>query len=106
MQGLNQFFFFRYPSVTVGGVSDNHKSQIHQISYNSCEKIVAQLLIFPIGRLWARVMPNVKIFGAPLNPGLFSIKEHVLATIMASVGAGSAYATDIVAVQRVFYNQN
>ena len=51
-------------------------------------------------------MPNVKIFGAPLNPGLFSIKEHVLATIMASVGAGSAYATDIVAVQRVFYNQN
>lgn len=25
---------------------------------------------------------------------------------MATVGAGSAYATDIVAVQRVFYNQN
>lgn len=24
---------------------------------------------------------------------------------MASVGAGSAYATDIVAVQRVYYNQ-
>lgn len=24
---------------------------------------------------------------------------------MASVGAGSAYATDVVAVQRVFYNQ-
>jgi hypothetical protein len=68
-------------------------------------KIIPQLLIFPIGRLWARTMPNIKIFGAPLNPGLFSIKEHVLATIMASVGAGSAYATDIVAVQRVFYNQ-
>lgn len=42
----------------------------------------------------------------PLNPGQFSIKEHVLATIMASVGSGSAYATDIVAVQRVYYNQN
>jgi hypothetical protein len=63
-------------------------------------------LIFPLGRLWARAVPNIKLFGVPLNPGLFTIKEHVLATIMASVGSGSAYATDIVAVQRVFYNQN
>ncbi|KAJ8475318.1 hypothetical protein ONZ45_g6159 [Pleurotus djamor] len=85
--GLNQFFFFRYPSVTVGG-------------------IVAQLLSFPIGRAWARFMPNIKIFGASVNPGPFSIKEHVLITIMATVGAYSAYATDIVAVQRVYYNQN
>ncbi|RDB17348.1 Sexual differentiation process protein isp4 [Hypsizygus marmoreus] len=84
--GLNQFFFFRYPSVTVTGV-------------------VAQLLVFPIGRAWARVVPNVKIFGLSLNPGPFSIKEHVLITIMATVGYQSAYATDIVAVQRVFYNQ-
>jgi OPT family small oligopeptide transporter len=84
--GLNQFFFFRYPSVTIGG-------------------IVAQLLSFPIGRAWARLMPNVKIFGTSLNPGPFSIKEHVLITIMASVGAGSAYATDIIAVQRVYYDQ-
>jgi OPT family small oligopeptide transporter len=85
--GLNQFFFFRYPSVTVSG-------------------IVAQLLIFPLGRLWARVLPNVKIFGVNINPGVFTIKEHVLSTIMATVGWQSAYATDIVAVQRVFYNQN
>jgi hypothetical protein len=47
----------------------------------------------------------VKIFGVSLNPGPFTVKEHVLITIMASVGAGSAYATDIVAVQRVFYSQ-
>ncbi|KAJ7904701.1 OPT oligopeptide transporter [Mycena olivaceomarginata] len=84
--GLNQFFFFRYPSVTVTG-------------------IIAQLLSLPLGRLWSRFLPNVKIFGMELNPGPFSIKEHVLVTIMASVGAGSAYATDIVAVQRVYYNQ-
>ncbi|KAF5319703.1 hypothetical protein D9619_008669 [Psilocybe cf. subviscida] len=84
--GLNQFFFFRYPSVTVTG-------------------IVAQLLIFPMGRAWARLLPNVKILGMEINPGPFTVKEHVLATIMASVGAGSAYATDIVAVQRVFYDQ-
>ncbi|KAI0342190.1 OPT oligopeptide transporter [Trametopsis cervina] len=84
--GLNQFFFFRFPSVSIGSV-------------------VAQLISFPLLRLWARVVPQVKIFGVALNPGPFTIKEHVLITIMAGVGAGSAYATDIVAVQRVFYNQ-
>ncbi|TDL15603.1 OPT oligopeptide transporter [Rickenella mellea] len=86
ISGLNQFFFFRFPSVTIGN-------------------LVAQLLSFPLGRLWAKVVPNVKIFGAPLNPGPFCVKEHVLATIMATVAGGSAYATDIVAVQRVYYNQ-
>jgi OPT family small oligopeptide transporter len=84
--GMNQFFFFRFPSVQVTAV-------------------VAQLLSFPVGRAWARFMPNVRIFGIRLNPGHFTIKEHVLITVMATVGSGSAYATDIVAVQRVFYNQ-
>ncbi|KAG1727749.1 OPT oligopeptide transporter [Suillus paluster] len=84
--GLNQFFFFRYPSVNITG-------------------IVAQLLSFPMGRLWAAVVPNISVFGARLNPGPFTIKEHVLITIMATVGWQSAYATDIIAVQRVFYNQ-
>jgi hypothetical protein len=68
-------------------------------------QIVAQLLIFPMGRAWANYLPNVKVFGIEVNPGPFTVKEHVLSTIMASVGAGSAYATDIVAVQRVFYDQ-
>ena len=85
-QGLNQFFFFRYPSVNISS-------------------IVAQLLSFPVGRAWARFMPNVKIFGHSLNPGPFSIKEHVFVTICATVGAQSAYATDIIAVQRVYYHQ-
>ncbi|KAF8518159.1 oligopeptide transporter [Hysterangium stoloniferum] len=84
--GLNQFFFFRFPAVNIGN-------------------LVAQLLSFPLGRAWARIVPNWTIFGISLNPGPFSVKEHVLITIMAGVGAQSAYATDIIAVQRVFYNQ-
>ncbi|KAL6301879.1 OPT oligopeptide transporter [Sparassis latifolia] len=84
--GMNQFFFFRYPSVTVTG-------------------IVAQLLSFPLCVLWARIVPRVKIFGVSINPGPFCVKEHVLITIMATVGYSSAYATDIIAVQRVYYNQ-
>ncbi|CAK5269213.1 unnamed protein product [Mycena citricolor] len=86
LPGLNQFFFFRYPAVTV-------------------TSIVAQLLTFPLGRAWAHLVPRLSVLGIELNPGPFSIKEHVLITIMAGVGAGSAYATDIIAVQRVFYHQ-
>ncbi|KAF9029865.1 OPT oligopeptide transporter protein-domain-containing protein [Rhodocollybia butyracea] len=84
--GLNQFFFFRYPSVTITG-------------------LVAQLLAFPVGCAWARFVPDIKFLGVDLNPGPFSIKEHVLVTVMASVGYQSAYATDVIAVQRVFYHQ-
>lgn len=84
--GLNQFMFYRYPSVAISS-------------------FVPQLLSFPMGKLWARYMPRIRIFGVSLNPGPFSMKEHVLITIMASVGAQSAYATDIIAVQRVYYNQ-
>ncbi|RXW17009.1 hypothetical protein EST38_g8852 [Candolleomyces aberdarensis] len=86
VSGLNQFFFFRYPSVSIGG-------------------IVAQLLTYPMGKAWASVVPNVKVFGLELNPGPFTIKEHVLVTIMATVGAGSAYATDVVAVARFYYSK-
>ncbi|KAF8066877.1 OPT oligopeptide transporter protein-domain-containing protein [Lyophyllum atratum] len=84
--GMNQFFYFRYPSVAIGS-------------------LVAQLLVFPLGRMWARFLPNKTIFGFEINPGPFSIKEHVLVTIMAGVGAQTAYATDIIAVQRVYYTQ-
>ncbi|KAI0076152.1 OPT oligopeptide transporter [Panus rudis PR-1116 ss-1] len=84
--GMNQFFYMRYPSVNV-------------------TSLVAQLLSFPVGLAWARYMPAVAIFGVSLNPGPFTIKEHVLITMMANVGATSAYAADIVAVQRIFYNQ-
>ncbi|KAJ4477681.1 small oligopeptide transporter, partial [Lentinula edodes] len=83
--GINQFFFFRYPSVEVTG-------------------IVAQLITYPIGRAAAAYLPCWNFFGLKLNPGPFTIKEHVLIT--ATVGQTSAYGTDIIAVQRVFYSQN
>lgn len=62
MPGVNQLFFFRYPSVPITG-------------------IVAQLLSFPIGRLWAAYVPRKRILGISLNPGPFTIKEHVLITV-------------------------
>jgi hypothetical protein len=62
--GANQFFFFRYPSVTITG-------------------LVAQLLSFPLGRAWAAFVPKWKVLGIPLNPGPFNVKEHVLVTVCA-----------------------
>ncbi|KAF8510486.1 OPT oligopeptide transporter [Gautieria morchelliformis] len=85
--GLNQFFFFRFPSITI-------------------QTIAAQLMIFPVGRLWSHLMPNRKLFGLSINPGQYTVKEHVLTTVMATVAGQSAYATDIIAVQRVFYHQS
>ncbi|KAN0121427.1 OPT oligopeptide transporter [Russula decolorans] len=85
--GLNQFFHFRYPSVTIGS-------------------LVAQLLSFPLGCAWARTVPGYRIFGISLNPGPFSLKEHVVITVMATVGSSSAYATEIIAVQRKHYGQD
>ncbi|KAI6102356.1 origin recognition complex subunit 5 C-terminus-domain-containing protein [Pisolithus thermaeus] len=60
--GLNQFMFYRYPSVAISS-------------------FVPQLLSFPMGKLWARYIPRKRIFGVSLNPGPFSMKEHVLITV-------------------------
>ncbi|TCD66879.1 hypothetical protein EIP91_000777 [Steccherinum ochraceum] len=87
LPAVNQFFHMRYPSILVG-------------------PLVAQLLAFPLGRLWARFIPQIRVFGLSINPGPFTIKEHVLVTVMAGVGAQSAYAMDIVVVQRILYEQS
>lgn len=69
-----------------------------------------------MGRLWARFMPRVNVLGVSLNPGPFTIKEHVgtnsfplgvfsastqvLVTIMAGVGSESAYAVSGITCRR------
>lgn len=66
---------------------------------------VSAISAWPLGRLWDRVVPNVHIFGIPLNPSPFNLKEHALITIMASVsfGSGAAYMSDIIVTMRHFY---
>ena len=58
----------------------------------SFEQIVTLLLSYPIGKAWARYLLNVSLFGISLNPGPFTIKEHVIITIMATVSDDPAYA--------------
>ncbi|OCF30938.1 OPT family small oligopeptide transporter [Kwoniella heveanensis BCC8398] len=85
LPGINQFFIYRYPNIMVQG-------------------IIAQLVVHPLGLLLARLPKNGK--WKWINPGDWNVKEHTLVYIMANVSAGSAYATDIIATQRFFYNQN
>ena len=74
--------------------------------------VVIQLLVYPVGRFWARIMPARKFntFGVvwSLNPGPFNIKEHTVVTLMASVTYGYAYSTDaLLALQaKSLYNHD
>ncbi|KAF3397257.1 Sexual differentiation process protein isp4 [Talaromyces pinophilus] len=73
---------------------------------------VAQVVAYPIGKAWEKVMPDreFSVFGLKfnLNPGPFSKKEHALTVIMANAtfNGGAAYATDVLLAQRAFYGQN
>lgn len=76
----------------------------------SLSSLIAQIIAWPMGHGWAKVMPTRKFsfFGIPwtLNPGPFNIKEHTIIVVMASVSFGVAYATDIILAQVVFYKQD
>ncbi|WWD03927.1 OPT family small oligopeptide transporter [Kwoniella europaea PYCC6329] len=85
LPGINQFFIYRYPNVLVPG-------------------IVAQLVVHPLGLLLAKLPRRGR--WKWVNPCHWNYKEHTLVYIMANVSAGSAYATDIIATQKFFYNQN
>ncbi|KAE9387784.1 small oligopeptide transporter [Gymnopus androsaceus JB14] len=86
LAGINQLTVYRFPSIYISG-------------------LVALLVIFPCGQAWARFCVSISVFGLPLNPGPFTIKEHTLSVIMAGVAAQATYSTDIIAVQRVFYGE-
>ncbi|KAG2195358.1 hypothetical protein INT46_010956 [Mucor plumbeus] len=87
----NQFFWFRANPLTI-------------------KVIVVQLLAFPAGRLSEKIFPNYDFplgrFSFNLNPGKFSVKEHVLITVMANAAATSFDAIDIIVVQKLYYNQD
>lgn len=91
VSGVNGLFFLRYPIITI-------------------PPYVVQLVAYPLGVGWAKVMPNheVSLFGlkANLNPGPFNIKEHVIIVAMANAafGGGTGYFVDTVVSVQKFYN--
>ncbi|CAN8097398.1 unnamed protein product [Discula destructiva] len=88
---MNTLFSLRSPSIGLGA-------------------LIAQIIAWPLGHGWAKVMPSKQFntFGLrwSLNPGPFNIKEHSIIVVMASVSFSVAYATDIILAQKVFYKQD
>ncbi|KAK2593136.1 hypothetical protein QQS21_009146 [Conoideocrella luteorostrata] len=88
---MNTLFSLRQPSISIG-------------------PLVAQVIAWPMGHAWARLMPSrtFTTFGLTwsLNPGPFNIKEHSIIGVMASVSFSVAYSTDIILAQLIFYKQN
>ncbi|KAG0043187.1 hypothetical protein BGZ83_011745 [Gryganskiella cystojenkinii] len=86
---VNQFFYLRQNTISIG--------------YSTCA-----LLSLPMGHFMARVLPTRQFntFGYKwsLNPGPFSMKEHVLIGTMVSINSSQVYAVDIVILQKVWYN--
>ncbi|KAF9370969.1 hypothetical protein CPB97_002333 [Podila verticillata] len=79
---FNQFFWFRTHPMTINA-------------------LVIQLLSYPCGKFMARVLPS-----GFMNPGPFNVKEHVLVSLTANCAAGTAYAVDIVVIQKIFYHED
>lgn len=52
---------------------------------------LASIMSYPMGIFFAAVLPDWRIFGMRLNPGPFSVKEHVLVYIIASSAASKPY---------------
>ncbi|PWN91992.1 OPT superfamily oligopeptide transporter [Acaromyces ingoldii] len=74
---------------------------------------IALVLAHPLGRLWEVAVPQKTIrlpFGYcfQLNPGTWSIKEHTIVTVMATISLPSATAIDILAAIKlpVFFNDS
>ncbi|KAI9501289.1 OPT oligopeptide transporter protein-domain-containing protein [Coemansia spiralis] len=65
---------------------------------------VAQLLSLPAGWILSQALPKRKFntFGMhwSMNPGPFSMKEHVLISVFANASTGTAYALDIIVARR------
>lgn len=64
---------------------------------------VAQLLAFPMGKAWEKIVPDWRftLFGVQhsLNPGRFNKKEHMLIALMATVAQSLPYTQYIIWTQ-------
>jgi OPT family oligopeptide transporter len=91
-QVLIEFFALRFPPINI-------------------DALVCQVISYPLGVAFARFLPTRKfhVFGYTfsLNPGPFNQKEHILITVMATVGVGTVYAAWIFEIQilKTFFNQ-
>ncbi|KAK7203960.1 OPT oligopeptide transporter protein-domain-containing protein [Myxozyma melibiosi] len=88
---VNEFFQQRQPSLTISSTA-------------------IQLLLYPCGKLWAKIVPDwgftFRGTRVSLNPGPWTNKEQMLATLMVNIGATSLNFAAYVIVMRLemFFN--
>ncbi|KAJ8516828.1 hypothetical protein ONZ45_g5896 [Pleurotus djamor] len=81
----------------------------------SVSSVFLLLLIYSVGNAWAAFVPRkswvigtrlefLGNFFAFINPGPFTLKEHVVSSLVASTAAGGSSAVNNFAVQRLFYD--
>ncbi|OAV87642.1 OPT family small oligopeptide transporter [Puccinia triticina 1-1 BBBD Race 1] len=103
--GINQIFFFKSNGIGFGGFF------ITLVSYAAGKLMAATLpawniqLPNPFGFI-STSRTNRWLFEVSLNPGDFSVKEHMLIGVLAGCASSAAYAGDIVAVQDLYYHQD
>lgn len=83
----------------------------------SVSTVFLLLLIYSVGNCYAKLLPRrslvvgtrfealASIIGF-INPGDFTLKEHVVASLVASTAASSSSAVQNFAVQRLYYDTN
>ncbi|KAJ6298362.1 hypothetical protein OIU76_019504 [Salix suchowensis] len=77
----------------------------------SIDSVTIQILVLPIGKFMAAKFPEKTVsvpftkWSFSLNPGPFSMKEHVLITIFANCGAGGVYAVNVITIIKAFYHR-
>ncbi|CAG7985323.1 unnamed protein product [Penicillium olsonii] len=86
--GLNTIFELRSPSISIA-------------------KSTAQLLAFPIARLWDKWVPDYEVklwrWKFSLNPHPFNKKEHTLIFIMANISFYTRMTVDLLIEQKKFF---
>ncbi|KII92275.1 hypothetical protein PLICRDRAFT_50693 [Plicaturopsis crispa FD-325 SS-3] len=62
------------------------------------------IIAYVLGLAFETLIPRKGVLGRFLNPGPFNKKENAFAVIMASAASNSALGTEVLAVQRLYYN--
>ncbi|OJJ03412.1 hypothetical protein ASPVEDRAFT_890167 [Aspergillus versicolor CBS 583.65] len=88
--GLNTIFELRSPSISIA-------------------KSTAQLLAFPVARLWDTWVPDYEVkilrWRISLNPHPFNKKEHTLIFIMANISFYTRMTVDLLIEQKKFFGK-
>ncbi|KAJ7876857.1 OPT oligopeptide transporter [Mycena olivaceomarginata] len=69
-------------------------SGVNMFFYLSLTYVVAQLLVFPVGKAWERLPTwrvGLRSFSFRINPGKFNVKEHAIIVICVNLTASTAY---------------